>query len=146
MRGGARVQGFAAISAQNGWAMALAGACIVMTGLSLLAFIISQLHKIVQLVEKKAKKAEKTEKPTPEKAVSKTEFISVEENILNDLAAAAKIYMPLTAGLGETFELSMLYKVFETENLPHPHITIRALREAGYLAPAGEGSFSWKNI
>lgn len=137
------MQGLAAISAQNGWAMAVAGACIVMTGLAVLAFIISQLHKIVNLIEKKT---EETEEPAPEKAVPKTESAIVAENILDDLAATAKICKPLTAGLGEAFELTQLYQVFEKENLPHPHITIRALRAAGYLAPAGEGSFSWKNI
>jgi hypothetical protein len=138
------VQGLAAISAQNGWAMALAGACIVMTGLAVLSFIISQLHKIVNMIEKR------TEKPTPEKTISISEpapeSLSVEENILDDLAAAASIYKPLTAGLGDTFELTKLYQIFVKENLPHPHITIRALREAGYLSPAGEGSFSWNNV
>jgi Na+-transporting methylmalonyl-CoA/oxaloacetate decarboxylase gamma subunit len=137
------VQGLAAISAQNGWVMALTGACIVMTGLSVLAFIISQLHKIIEIVEKKTKK---TEKPTPPKDLSKSESISVEEILLDDLATAAKICAPLTAQLGETFELSKLYQLFEKENLPHPHITIRAFRDAGYLVPAGEGSFSWQNI
>ena len=137
------MQGLAAISDSNGWAMALAGACIVMIGLALLSFIISQLHRIVALVEKKT---EETGEPAPEKAVPKPESPSAGEIILDDLAAAAKIYKPLTAGLGETFELTKLYQVFKEENLPHPHITIRALREAGYLAPAGEGSFSWKNI
>ncbi len=137
------MHGLAAISAHNGWAMALAGACIVITGLAVLAFIISQLHKIVNLLEKRTGKAEL---PTPEKAVEKAESVSGQENILDDLATAAKLYMPLTAGLGETFELSKLYQIFEKENLPHPHITIRALRDAGYLAPAGEGSFFWKNV
>jgi hypothetical protein len=127
--------------------MALAGACIVMTGLAVLSFIISQLHKIVSMIEKRA---EKTEKPAPEKITSKTEPPPEPaggiENILDDLSAAAMIYKPLTAGLGDTFELTKLFQIFESENLPHPHITIRALREAGYLVPAGEGSFSWKNV
>lgn len=137
------MQGLEAISAHNGWAMALTGACIVMTGLATLSFIISQLHKIVALIEKKA---DKKEIATPEKAVTEVATVSGVEEILEDLASAAKIYMPLTAGLGDTFELTKLYQIFEKENLPHPHITIRALREAGYLAPAGEGSFSWKNV
>lgn len=127
--------------------MALAGACIVMTGLSLLSFIISQLHKIVGMFEKKA---EKTKKPAPEKTIAitepTTESVVGIENILDDLAAAAKFCMPLTAELGDSFELTKLYQVFETENLPHPHITIRALRDAGYLTPEGEGSFSWKKV
>jgi hypothetical protein len=96
------------------------------------------------------KRTERTEKPTPEKTIPISEpapeSLSVEENILDDLAAAASIYKPLTAGLGDTFELTKLYQIFVKENLPHPHITIRALREAGFLSPAGEGSFSWNNV
>ena len=49
--------GLKAVSAHNGWAMAAAGAIIVMCGLSVLAFIISQLHKIVGLFEEKKKGA-----------------------------------------------------------------------------------------
>ena len=135
--------GLDAITAQNGWAMALTGACIVMTGLAVLAFIISQLHRIVSLFEKKHVPVET---PAPETSDPASEPISGPENILDDLATAAKLYMPLTAGLGDTFKLSSLYQIFEKEKLPHPHITIRALRDAGYLASAGEGSFFWKNV
>lgn len=138
------MQGLAAISAHNGWSIALAGACIVMTGLSVLAFIISQLHKIVGLIEKRA------EKPAPEKTEVETEsapaLFSDEEKILDDLAAVAKTCMPLSAELGDTFELAKLYPIFEKANLPHPHLTIRALRDAGYLAPTDEGYFSWKQV
>ena len=45
--------GLEAISAHNGWAMAITGTIIVMCGLSALAFIISQLHKIIALFEKR---------------------------------------------------------------------------------------------
>ena len=44
--------GLDAISATNGWSMAIAGALIVMSGLSVLSFVISQLHKIAALLEK----------------------------------------------------------------------------------------------
>ena len=36
------------------------------------------------------------------------------------------------------------YRIFEEEKLPHPHLTIRALRAAEYLQPLGEGIFRWK--
>jgi len=39
--------GLQAIAAHNGWAMALAGALIVFSGLVILSFVISQLHKIL---------------------------------------------------------------------------------------------------
>ena len=47
--------GVQAVTAHNGWAMAAAGAIIVMCGLSVLAFIISQLHKIIGVFEERKK-------------------------------------------------------------------------------------------
>lgn len=47
--------GLEAISANNGWAMAITGPLIVMSGLSILAIIISQLHKMVAIFDKKEK-------------------------------------------------------------------------------------------
>jgi len=124
--------GLEAISAHNGWAMAITGTIIVMTGLSLLAFVISQLHKIIGLFEEKKK--------TPVKFVQPP----ADFDILNDLETAARLYMPLTADLGERFNLADLYRAFENEKLPHPHLTIRALRAEEYLVDHGEGVFSWK--
>ena len=112
--------------------MAITGAIIVMCGLSALAFIISQLHKVIGLFEKK--KAATLHPAQPPDDI----------DILNDLAAAARLYQPMTADLGEKFPLSQLYSIFETESLPHPRLTIRALREGGYLVPSGEGIFCWK--
>jgi hypothetical protein len=123
--------------------MALAGACIVMTGLAMLAFIISQLHKIVGVLERKPPPPKDS---TPQNAMAETSSAEKENDVLADLAVTAKIYKPLTAGLGDTFVLTKLYHILEQENLPHPHLTIRALRDAGYLAPAGEGAFAWKNV
>lgn len=135
--------GIDAITANNGWAMAFTGACIVMTGLALLAFVISQLHKIIALTEGKGKKHSI---PDPEPAPPAVDLSAADIDILNDLPAAARIYSPLTRDLGEEFPLTALYKIFQKENLPHPHITIMALRDAGYLEPVGEGNFSWKNL
>ena len=125
--------GLEAISAHNGWAMAITGTIIVMSGLSVLAFIISQLHKVIGLFEEKKKAAPKFVHP------------SVEFDILNDPETTARMYRPLTDGLGDSFHLIQLYRIFEKENLPHPHITISVLREAEYLLPAGEeGLYTWK--
>jgi len=124
--------GLEAIAAYNGWAMAITGTIIVMSGLSALAFVISQLHKIIGLFEKK-------EKTVPHVAPPPASI-----NILNDLDAAALMYKPLTADLGDKFHLTQLYRIFEKENLPHPHLTIRALRAAEYLQDLGDGLFCWK--
>ena len=45
--------GLAAIQQANGWAMAGAGACIVLAGLSVLAFLISMIPRFTGLFEKK---------------------------------------------------------------------------------------------
>jgi len=125
--------GLEAISAHNGWAMAITGIIIVMCGLSILAFIISQLHKVIGLFEEKKKAAHHLPQPP------------ADIDILNDLDSTARMYKPLTAALGDNFHLIQLYRLFEKENLPHPHLTIRVLREAEYLRPSGEeGLFSWK--
>ena len=124
--------GLEAISANHGWAMAITGTIIVMGGLAVLAFIISQLNKIIVLFEKRQE--------APPHFIQPAANI----NILNDLEAAARIYRPLTAHLGDSFHLAELYRIFEEEKLPHPHLTIRALRAAEYLQPLGEGIFRWK--
>jgi len=50
--------GLEAISANNGWAMAITGPLIVMSGLTILSIIISQLHKIVAMFDKKSKETQ----------------------------------------------------------------------------------------
>ena len=122
---------FQTITANNGWAMALAGALIVMTGLSVLSFIISQLHKLTSLLEKKAA-AEKETAPAP-----------VPEKFPDSLDKVAELYAPLVKQLPGSFGLGELYTLSRENDYPHPHLTLRNFREAGILVPAGEGQFSW---
>jgi Na+-transporting methylmalonyl-CoA/oxaloacetate decarboxylase gamma subunit len=124
--------GLEAISEHNGWAMAITGIIIVMCGLSVLAYIISQLHKVIGLFEQKKKTIQHQPQPL------------ADDDILNDLATAARMYQPLTDGLGDSFHLIQLYRIFEKKRLPHPHLTISALRTAEYLQPLGEGLYRWK--
>jgi len=136
------VQGLAAISASNGWAMAAAGACIVIGGLAVLSFIISQLHRMIAIFEKR----DKTEE-APQTATDLGSHVSSAPiDQLSDVAATARVYRSLTAELGESFELIQLYRLLETAKIPHPIITVRELRGAGYLVPTGDGAFSWKNV
>ena len=134
--------GLQAISAQNGWAMAITGALIVMTGLSVLSLAISQLYKLVALFEKKEKQEQKVEKASDKEPEDQIKLLDFP---LADLRLAADQYKPLTSELGESFELGVLFKLFQECNLPHPHLTIRSFRESGILVPVGEGRFTWKN-
>ncbi|MCP3952207.1 MAG: OadG family protein [Desulfobacterales bacterium] len=125
---------FELISANNGWAMALAGALIVMTGLTVLSFIISQLHRLVELIEKK------------EAVPEDTGADRLPEKFPDNLDKVAALYEPLAQQLPASFGLEALYALTQENNYPHPHLTIRSFRESGILIAQGEGQFSWKTI
>ena len=114
--------GIANIAANNGWSMAFLGAGIVMTGLIILSLAISQIHKLVAFFPKR-------------------DVAACPAN-LGELTA---LYRALTEPLGSPFELKDLYRVAAESDLPHPHITIRCIREAGHLTMAEEGLFVWKD-
>lgn len=131
--------GLAAITANNGWAMAYTGAGIVMTGLSILAFIIYQLPKIVGLLEKNK---------TPDTASLDTEVkadlkIKPPEVSLTDIEQTAAAYEPLIEQLGQPFYLKDLYVLAAKHKFPHPHLTIKTFREKGKIVSDGEGMFFW---
>ncbi len=124
---------FELITANNGWAMALAGALIVMTGLTVLSIIISQLHRVVEFVEKK--------EAAPQEAGPDT----IPEIFPDSLEQVAALYEPLVKQLPESFSLEALYALTQENNYPHPHLTIRSFREAGILISRGDGIFAWKS-
>jgi len=128
--------GLEAISAYNGWAMAITGPLIVMSGLIILSIIISQLHKLVAIFDKKAKQS-------TEPVVKSKDEISVPKILPNDISETAKIYQMLIDKLEQPFELSDLYQVAEQNNFPHPILTVSRLRGAGILISEGEGLFIW---
>ena len=128
--------GLEAISAYNGWAMAITGPLIVMSGLTILSIIISQLHKVVAVFEKKAKQ-------TTEPFAKSKDEISVPKVLPIDILETAELYQQLIDKLEQPFELSDLYRVAQENNFPHPVLTVSRFREAGILIPEGEGLFIW---
>jgi hypothetical protein len=136
------VYGLEAIQAHNGWAMAVTGAVIVMIGLSVLSFIISQLHRIIGLADNLNDRRSKKLKTQSQAAVSESPPVPPP---LSDLSEAMDRLKPLTQEIGDPFDLTALYQFFIQNDDPHPHLTIRSLREQGFLIPAGEGLFSWKH-
>jgi hypothetical protein len=132
--------GLAAIQQANGWAMAGAGACIVLAGLAVLSFLISMIPHLTGLFEKKAPPpAENSEIETKPKMI-------VPDKLPADLGAASTIYISLTEDLGEAFNLIDLHQKSKEIGLPHPHLSINRFREAGVLVSVGEGRFSWQPL
>ena len=53
------------ITNNNGWAMAAVGATIVFSGLVVLSFVISQIHKLLKIWDDRGKLLERFKKKTP---------------------------------------------------------------------------------
>jgi hypothetical protein len=134
--------GFANIAANNGWSMAWLGAGIVMTGLIVLSLAISQIHKLVEFWESRQRKSD-AEPEVPPVAVAAPPADQMAPCPINLEELAAR-YAVLTEPLDSPFALRELYRLAGESDLPHPHITIRCLREAGLLTMEGDGLFSWK--
>ena len=126
--------GFEAISHHNGWVAAATGACIVFSGLATLAFLISQLHKLTDLLDRPPR-VTVTVAP-PEKPV----VPPPPEDPL-DLERTVERYLPLIEELDAEFVLADLYVLAKKYHLPHVHLSIRTLVETGRLEPLGEGVF-----
>ena len=132
--------GLAAIEQANGWAMALAGACIVMSGLTVLSFLISMLRHLPGVSE---------QKPTPQKepvAPPPVPKKTAPERLPDNINDAAKIVAELTDELGESFTLVDLHCQCKEAGLANPHMSIKCFREAGLLISLGEGQFSWQPV
>jgi len=132
--------GLAAIQQANGWAMAGAGACIVLIGLTVLSFLISMIPRLTGIFEKKTPSQEESAgEATPLKPLAP-------ETLPDDINTASTIYESFTQDLGEEFTLIDLHKKAKDHALPHPHLSINRFRDAGILIPVGDGRFSWQPI
>ncbi|MFZ7124898.1 MAG: OadG family protein [Desulfobacterales bacterium] len=130
--------GFEAVNTHHGWSMAVLGWSIVFSGLMVLSFAISQLHKFIDLLERRASREPKTVQPIPPAVV-------IPDRCPSDINEVAVIYQPLIDQLSQPFDLAALYEAANRKNYPHPHLTIRCLREAGILQPQGNGQFIWNH-
>ncbi|MFO7559966.1 MAG: OadG family protein [Desulfobacterales bacterium] len=131
--------GLEAITTHNGWSMAMVGAAIVFSGLVVLSLAISQLKKLIALWENRNKQTLKNGMPDEN---TEAKGIELPEHWPEDIHEAASLYEPLFKKLGDSFPLSDLYTLSKKNNYPHPHLTIKRLREAQILIPVGDGNFT----
>jgi len=132
--------GLAAIQQANGWAMAGAGACIVLIGLAVLSFLISMIPRLTGFFEERAQPPiDKSEMATQPKTI-------VPDKLPDDIGAASTIYISFTDDIGETFSLIELHRKAKEVGLPHPHLSLNRFRDAGILVSVGSGRFTWKPL
>lgn len=120
--------------------MAVVGATIVFLGLVVLSFVISQIHKILNLWEKRDIPKAPPAQASPEATVQSPGYKAHYLPSLDDLIS---IYRPLVAQLKEPFEIPQLFEISKKMDLPHPHLSIKQLWDAEVLIARGDGTFTW---
>jgi len=128
--------GFEAIIAHNGLDISVIGISIVFTGLILLSLAVAQIHKIIELWDKrhrfkKPQKKEQKEATVPELTVSQ------------DVRRASRQFKLLIEWIGEPFPLPKLLDLSEKCGLSHPHSTINELVQCELIIPDENGYFIW---
>ena len=123
--------------------MAAVGATIVFMGLVVLSFVISQIHNILEYLEKRseARELEKavppaSEIPKPKATIYKVPQLPTVEDLI-------RIYRPLAEQLKEPFDLPQLFEISNKMDLAHPHLSIKQLWDAEVLIAQGDGTFTW---
>ena len=132
------------ITAANGWAMAAVGASIVFLGLVVLSFVISQMYKILEFWENRGSRKSRSIIQPAATEPAKSDDVVFKEQHLPEVRELSDTYGPLIGELEESFELSQIFEIAKNNDLPHPHLSINRLREAGLLIAQENGTFTWK--
>ncbi|MGD2096533.1 MAG: OadG family protein [Desulfobacterales bacterium] len=134
------------ITNNNGWAIAAVGASIVFTGLVVLSFVISQIHRLLKLWEdREAVISRFKKKPAAVKPPETAEMVYGDQR-LPSVQQLTEAYKPLIEKLDESFKLSQLFEIAKENDMPHPHLSIQRLQEADILVAQGDGTFTWNEL
>jgi len=132
------------ITAANGWAMAAVGATIVFLGLVVLSFVISQMHKVLEFWENRgARESTSVIQPAATEPV-KSDAKVFKAQHLPEVTELTDTYGPFIEALDKPFILTQLFEIAKENDLPHPHLSINRLREAGILVAQEDDTFTWK--
>ena len=134
------MKGFEAINFYNGWSISATGIFIVFTALCTLSFIISQLHKILIVWEKKdhyIKKAKKLFAP-PKRTATRHKIKAGET--FNE---SARQFNLLIRSMKDPFSLPKLIMLAQKIDIAHPFSTVNELLSTKLIVPDGKGYYSW---
>ena len=132
--------GLEAISAHNGWAMSVLGISIVFTGLLLLSFAVSQIHKALGFWDNCCQRIKKLRQ-----GKNKQNAVTPDLTLPDDVKESARQFKLLIELTGEPFLLSKLLDFSEKCGLLHTHSSVNNLLKAKLIIPDGMGYFLWNH-
>jgi hypothetical protein len=103
----------------------------------LLSFFISQLHKIIDLIENPPKRKSKAEKKAEKEHKRSAPVFSDTEK------ESAKQFRLLARTLEDHFALPRLLHLAQISGLDHPHARLKGLLDSGIIKPDTDGYFTW---
>jgi len=133
--------GIEAINANNGWAISVVGITIVFSGLVVLALVISQLHKLLDLYENPRKIKNwfsgGKEKDTPLETPSVIMVFTEEQKEI------AKQFALLVRTMEDHFSLPRLLNLARISGVKNFHSNLNILLKSAIIYPDKEGYFCW---
>lgn len=131
---------FNAIGANNGWAMSLVGALTVFTGLVILTLVVSQMHRLLQLLDNGVLLLKRWigENGTTTGAGRRGPVLSREAR------TAVGQFGLLVQKVGQPFSLPRLIEHSQHAGLKRPHALVNEMLEAGLIIPDAKGYFLWR--
>jgi hypothetical protein len=139
------------IAAHNGWAMAAVGISIVFSGLIILSFVISQLHRILDIVERWHPSSRKNKNREQKKSLPENQLKPPPANSaaaakgIKNLDEMIRNYKMITQRLGEPFSLPKLLDLAEKHGLAKPYSTVNMLIISGIITADDNGFYTWEN-
>ncbi|MCW7753923.1 OadG family protein [Desulfobotulus sp. H1] len=139
--------GLSAIALHNGWEMAFLGIVIVFTGLSLLAFSISRLHRVLAFVEaRKARKHAKAGELAVEKDAAPARLETPALTSFAGFQDACLHYSLLAESMGFPLSLPGLLEQAEKRGVARCHAILADFVRTGVLKPDGKGYYIWDSV
>ena len=132
--------GLEAIIAHDGLGISVIGISIVFVSLVLLSFAVSQIHKLIELWDKKKISYQRVKKL--QQKHQKTPSVSVPA-VPQDVQRASRQFKLLIEWMGEPFPLPKLLDLSGKCGLSHPHSTINEFIKCELIIPAENGYYVW---
>lgn len=147
--------GFEAITAANGWTITLAGLSIVFSGLLILATLIANVQRLLNLWDNRGRifKSGKQISPLPEVPLMKTsseESLDPEVDIVYltpEQLEVANYFRWITERMGESFSLPRLLEQAEHCGIASPHFHLNDFLCSGLIVECQgdqSGFYRWR--